>query len=121
MVSFLPGPAAARAVRVTKPGTLSPQAARPEAAKDVLRKSRRLADMFSPRKSIQLELRQRQHEVAQGADALVGGVLGGPVDRRLLFGRLLLVGQQAVARFGGDVPLQEEAQEEIDALRGGVL
>src|SRR5262245_29935783 len=114
---FFDGPAAASAVRRTNSGMLAPQATTPEAC----RKSRRVnmeasscrerpprrssssrnATEGVPYRSIQLELRQRQHQVAQRADTLVGGVLLGPVHGHLLGLRLLLIIEQPLARLVG--------------------
>src|SRR5438552_15833848 len=87
MVSRAPGLSAVggwAAVLLKKPGTHGPRATR----LDVFRKSRRFMgfscqDMpISNRhpQLVQLKFGQRQHQMAQRADALIGGVLSGPIN-----------------------------------------
>src|SRR5262245_11211235 len=97
LAPFLPSGAAARAVRLTKPGTFNPHATRLETA-EVRRKSRRVVMANLLRGSIQLELGKRQHQMAQGADAMVGDVLGHPVDRRFAVLGLRVIVEQLLAR-----------------------
>src|SRR5437899_1160014 len=114
-----PGGAAA-AARVRNSGAWSPRATRPV----LCRKSRRVWFITAP-SSVhttpppnplsasgrglgggvekaalsQLKLGLRQHQVAEGADADVGSVLRGPVDRHLHLVRLLLELHQATFRL----------------------
>src|SRR5262245_2205044 len=127
MVSFAPGffdGGAAAAVRLRNTGTLTPSATRP----DSCRKSRRFMDC-SPsvsctplpsgergEKSVELEFGLSQHQVTQGADAILGGVLGRPVHRHLHLVRVFLVLQESLARFAGNLPLQKQVEEEVDQL-----
>src|SRR5207248_1808893 len=120
LAPLLPAGPAARAVRPRKVGTVSPQPTSPAEARVDLRKSRRsvVTEGSSNRVGrwrpglIELELREGQDEVAQGPHGVVGGVLGRPVDGGLPGAGLPEVAEQPGPRLLGDVPLEEQPQEE---------
>ena len=59
--------------------------------------------------------------MTQGADAMVGRLVCGPVDRRRLLVSVLLVVAQAGARFVGNVVLQKQRQEEVEDFVVGLF
>src|SRR5262249_17959426 len=138
MVSRAPGRLAggeASAVRLRKPGTVEPSATRLPLASEVFRKSRRVGVMFfliqgihqpaAPARAVplvarragwvstKLEFRQPQHQLAQRAHPVVGGILGGPVHGHVLFAGLRRVLQETIAGRRRHIALQEQTQEKV--------